>query len=263
MSTDDLNLGPQNDGEPADAPVVDPPEPGAGPEGAEATKPPEKPAEEPEKPRKGGFQRKIERLEEQNRMLQGMLVGRGQPPVQEPEKPQAKAEPKPEQFDSFEDYQRALRQYDIEQATSKVREDLKREQEAEAAKRETERRNQTAAEKLQAAREKYPDLEEKLADCDAPLTQAMQEALFESPAGADLLYHLANHPEEAHRIARLSPLGQVREMTLLEAKLGTKTPPKPSAAPAPPSTVKGAGAVQADPSKMSDADWLRAQRKPK
>ena len=259
--TDELDLGPQNDGEPTPAPPAEPPAPGAGPDGAETPKAPEKPGEEPEKPRKGGFQRKIERLEEQNRMLQEMLVGRGQQPPQEPSKPQEKPEPRAQDFDSHEDYQRAVREYDRQQIAAELRKDFDRQQREAEARRTAEQQARTATEKLQAAREKYPDLDDLLADCDAPLSQTMQQVMLDSPAGADLLYHLANHPDDAHRIAGLPPIAQVRELTLLEAKLGTKPTPKPSAAPPPPSTVKGAGVVTQNPHALKDDDeWYRARQ---
>lgn len=70
---------------------------------------------------------------------------------------------------------------------------------------------------------KYPDFVEVTDDLGKIVTPAMREALFDSPAFAELAYHLAQNEDEVHRIAKLTPLAQVRELGKLEDKLAVKT----------------------------------------
>lgn len=52
--------------------------------------------------------------------------------------------------------------------------------------------------------------------CSAP----MADAIRTSEAGAEVAYHLASNPDEARRIAAMTPLAQVREIGRLEARVG-------------------------------------------
>ena len=78
---------------------------------------------------------------------------------------------------------------------------------------------------------------------DWACSETMADAIQDSDAGPALAYHLASHPDEAARIAALSPLGQVRALGRIEAGLadGAATAMSISAAPAPPPSVRGSG----------------------
>lgn len=68
----------------------------------------------------------------------------------------------------------------------------------------------------------------------------LQESILGSEKSIELVNYLASKPDEADKIAQLSPLGAARELGKIEAQLESK-PAKPriSKAPAPISGVKG------------------------
>jgi hypothetical protein len=88
----------------------------------------------------------------------------------------------------------------------------------------------------------------------------MAAFIADSERGGDVAYHLGSHLDEADRIARLTPIQQVRELAKLESTLAA--PPAPTRTPAPivPNGTKTT--VERDPSTMSDKefnDWRRRQ----
>lgn len=98
--------------------------------------------------------------------------------------------------------------------------------------------------KEQAALTKFPDYEDKVARGRWACSQDMATAIKESDVGPDLAYHLASNPDEAQRIASLTPHSQIRELGKLEAKLSAPTTPQPklvSSAPDPIPSVRGSG----------------------
>lgn len=78
-----------------------------------------------------------------------------------------------------------------------------------------------------------------------PCTTDMNAAIMESDIAGEIAYHLATNPDEARRIAALTPHSQAREIGKLEAKLSAAPAPqqKPAKtltnAPEPAPTVRG------------------------
>lgn len=90
----------------------------------------------------------------------------------------------------------------------------------------------------------HPDFHDKIAT-KLIATDVMAEAMIDSEHGPAVAYHLANNPDEAKRIAGLSPVAQVRAIGAIEGRLAapsTQTPAK-TVSDAPPvlQTVRGAG----------------------
>lgn len=171
-------------------------------------------ADERKHKRRGGFQRKIEQLKAEIEALKAN--GATKPAEQQSAKPEGK--PTLDQFDSVEAFTEALTDWKLEQA-----ERARAEKEA-AAKATTEWQK-----KLDAARGRYKDFD-SVVESEVTLTPFMRDALLESEAGGDLAYWLGSNPDEAERIAGLSPIAQVRELTKIEAKLAVS---EPSAKPQP------------------------------
>ena len=89
---------------------------------------------------------------------------------------------------------------------------------------------QTAyGERLAVAKERLHDYDEVLETSDVMVNDMVTEALFESELGPDIVYHLAQHPEEATRLNLLSPVALGRELGKLEARL---QPPEAEQPPA-------------------------------
>jgi hypothetical protein len=72
---------------------------------------------------------------------------------------------------------------------------------------------------LVEARWKHPDFDAVINRQDVPLTPAMQQAVYESEEAGELIYYFGKHPEEAARIAKLSPISSAREIGKIENKL--------------------------------------------
>ena len=122
--------------------------------------------------------------------------------------------------------------------------------------------NQELDARVKAAEKKYPGFLEKITGAELPgmVNTPAFTAAWESEVFADIANHLAEHPEKAHQIVAMTPVGQVREIARIEAaiqagKIVSSTPP-------PPSTVGGAkGTGTKDPADMSiDEFWAHRRR---
>lgn len=206
--------------------------------------------------KKGGFQKRIDKLNAKLAQVEQELAQYRQPP-QAQIKPEVEKKLNPDDFEDFTDYIEAVAE---RKAMQKLRD---RDAEVSAA-RELEKQSEkkkTWIQKVEASREKYADLDEVL-DSDAPLTPAMAEIITESANGVDLAYWLGSNPQEAERIAALPPLQQAKELGRIEDRLAEKpkAPVKTSKAPTPITPVKGKVAPSAELSAESDYDaWSKKQ----
>jgi hypothetical protein len=235
--------------------------------------------DEPKQPKKpgGGFQKRISELtrekhealrrEQETRELLAKTTAALEA-VSGGRKPAATAqsdEPRPEQFDRYEDYVRAAARWDAKQS---VREELKGFQ-----------KKQGEQTREQAAQASYEALEAKVlkqAQADPEIGEAF-EAAKESPTitptiaeylreASDepglLIKYLMNNEDEANRISRLGDIAAVKELAKVEARLSAKPKPKTSSAPPPPTTVGGGAAAQQSIERMPYSgvmEWVRQQ----
>ncbi len=213
-----------------------------------------------DKPKKGGVQKRIGELvrerEEAKRETEYWReqAMKGQPkaePIKNDEKP------KVDQFQSYEEYLEALADYKAEQKFTERERKREQETQQERATREFNDMRATFAERIEQAAEKYEDFEEVAFSEDVPVSEAMATAIMQSDLGPDLLYHLGQNPKEAARIARLPPIAAIRELGKLEAKLSEPPTKRASKAPEPISPVGTRAEVGKDPSKMTDAEWMK------
>jgi hypothetical protein len=213
---------PQPEPPASEPPPAAEPAPEPGPEHPPAEQPEKEEDDEPGKGRGGSRQRKIEKLARENEQLRAQLAAAAsqpKPPAEPPPNPiPDPSEPKLENFDSLEAWQKAWNRWD----RTKIDEE-----------RETERQKleqRKAAEKIQAewdsrqraARKAHPDYDDLISSVPAPegpgVADALQ-AIQEDEAGAEVLYWLAQHPDEIARIAALPPRAAVREVGRLSAIL--------------------------------------------
>lgn len=108
---------------------------------------------------------------------------------------------------------------------------------------------------LETARERYPDYSEKLtelqpvfSDVDEHYGDYLSNTLMSMEKGADILYYLAEHPDEARAIVDSGPQRATIALGRLEARFidskDSAPPRKVSKAPAPPPTNKGSSAAR-------------------
>lgn len=236
---------------------------------AQEQEPSQETQDEPGRPRKP-VQRRLDEItrgrheaERAAAYWQGVATAR-QPGASQTSAPAAK--PTPDQFADYAQYVEAITDWKAEQ---KVAEALARRDETEQRNRAQaaeQARVQTWAERQQAARAELPDFDDVIEASNAPMSGAMREVILESELGPRIAYHLAQHPQDAARIARLPPLAAAREMGRIEAALA-KPAEKPalrtvSNAPPPITPVRGAGGqfVKAAEN-MSDAEWWASRKK--
>jgi hypothetical protein len=223
--------------------------------------------------KKSGFQRRIDGLNRklgakdaeiaELRKAQGANAA---PPPKEAAKTGAAetekaGKPEAKNFDTYEEYVEALADWKLD-----TRENAREaERKQRAAKEAHDAVIQANDAKFRERRALYPDWKEKVdAATDIPITEIMHTLITESEYRADLGYYLAENPEEASRIAALSPLRQAAELGKLESTFAeddTKDAVKKTAeavpvkrvskAPAPVKTVR----AQAEASEPDPADY--------
>ena len=141
------------------------------------------------------------------------------------------------------------------------------------AKREVAKQQSQILESYQeleeAARDKYDDFEQVAYNPKLPITNVMAETIQSSDIGPELAYYLGSNPKDAERIARMTPLGQAKEIGKIEAKLAAEPPVKrTTSAPTPisPVTARASGSPALDTTDprsiktMTASQWIEADR---
>jgi hypothetical protein len=155
--------------------------------------------------------------------------------------------------------------YRVERAVVKARADELTHEARTAQQEAVQKTFDTFQAKAEAVADRMPGLVDKF--CALPeVSQAMASFVAESDRGAEVAFHLAQNPNEATRIARLSPLHQGIELARLEGKLSVAPQiRKVSTAPSPPPTVTGnPSPASRDPHEMNQAEyneWYRKRNK--
>lgn len=167
-------------------------------------------------------------------------------------------------------YQAALLEYADARALQSV--------ERRFAEYEQQRSEQARVEAFAARQREFsataPDFEERvLRDPTLPISEAMRAVILDSETGPAIAYHLAQHREEAERIAQLPPhlaalaLGRI-EGRMQAVKDAKARPAHVTQAPPPPPKVDTADAAPekvatTDPAsdRLSTDEWVKAERK--
>lgn len=175
-------------------------------------------------------------------------------PVRPAAAPASEAEPKLEDFESYDAYTKAAIDW-------KVRDFRRQEEEGRRiaeAKKVAEQAQRSLAQKIDAARERFEDFDDVVGNPDLPITDHMAQAIAVSDVGAEVAYHLGKNPQEAARIAALHPVVQAVEIGKLGVELVLRAKQKTvSKAPQPvQSRVTGSSGVQKDPDNMTTAEWM-------
>lgn len=238
------------------------PEPnGSEPKPEPADPDPEPDPDEEKQPRKRGgiYQRNMERMEAELAALRAQIQQTTPPKTAEAPKAEAPqpdgSEPKLADFETYDDFVVAKAEWKLEQK-AKVKADAEN---AVKAKSDHDKW-------IEAAKAKFEDFEEVALSNDIPIADPTVIAIKESDYGADIAYYLGQNPEEAKRIANLSPLGQAKAIGKIEARFEKEAeaeekpaapppPKKATTAPKPPSRVSGRGNAEPTPEKMGNAEF--------
>lgn len=180
---------------------------------------------------------------------------------------QQSAQPKPQQhekapaladFQSAEEWGAAL----VEFATNKALSTTEQKFSQQDQQRHFDGVMQSFAEKERAFSATTPDYMDRVAELAGavPFSQPVLEALAASDHGPAIAYHLANHLDEADRIARLPPHLAAVQLGRIEAQVSAPKPKPVSKAPNPVPTVGGGTAQTKDPDRMTTEEWVAWRR---
>jgi hypothetical protein len=153
-------------------------------------------------------------------------------------------------YATIEDYLAAVRKYDREQLLQEVdaRQSKAREQSAREEQQKVISQNWKA--KVEEARKKHADFDAVALNDELPIPagSVTDACVLDSEHGAEVLYHLAQNPDELTRISALNPLRQARELFQIEHKLSAAPPSlkRITQAPPPPHEVSGKGTTSTD-----------------
>lgn len=239
-----------------------------------------KPEDDAKPKKKGGFQKRIEKLnsrvtaaqeERDYWKAQALKAAKPEEAAAQIDPPKAEDEagkPDPDKFETYSEYVEALADWKLDKREAKAK------AEADKARRESEQKSQETAhyERVQAFIKEHADYPEVLEGVrELAISPTVENLLITSENGPELLYELAKNPEEFKRVNALSPLAAARELGRLESKLQPKSseapkpePKKTTKAPEPIAPVgsKGGTAEKSiyDPS-LSQAEYERLRRK--
>lgn len=162
--------------------------------------------------------------------------------------------PKRDQFASDAEYEQARVDYRVDLK-------LKEKDAKEAEVKQNERREKTIKDfksRQEAFVKEKPDYAEKLEAAEVVVSNEVRDMIVDSDFGPQILYHFADHPEEAERIRDMTAAGAARAFGKLEARFEKEKAPQGaskseakevsapkveiSKAPAPITPLKGANA---------------------
>ena len=203
--------------------------------------------------KKGKAQKRIEKLARDKNYWKDRAMAAEQQQVTPPE-PKLESDnkaPVVDDFEDYEDYQKALVDYRVDKALTKQNQKT-------YTSSETQRKNVQLEDHLARGAEKYEDFEEVISDETLPITQSMLDVMVDCDHMPDILYFLANNPDELSKISRQSKVKQTLFFGRLDngfaTKIKTKTKTK---AKAPIKTVKSNAAPAANINEMSYDDYRK------
>jgi chemotaxis protein histidine kinase CheA len=184
--------------------------------------------------------------------------------------------PKMEDFETLDEYNEAM----IDFKTAEALEKQKVQQVKQTEKQAEQAEHAAKVARLKEASAKYPDFKETVIDKtgdELPISENMAKIILdideETVTPADVLYYLAQNPDESRKIYSMPDAAAARAIGKIEAKLETaakkesasaapeaKPAKKETKAPDPIKPLSGVSGDSTDPSKMSDDQWLAYER---
>ena len=197
---------------------------------SEAEKPSDQESDKPKK--KGGFQKRIDKLNARISAIQQEADIWKQQALKTqaaPDATQSKVDlapktndgkPDPSRFDSHAEYVEALTDWKTEQKF-KEREAKQEQSKLQAAHSEKLKSHQ---ERVKAFSEKTKDFQEAISEVDdVRLSPVVSDILITSENGPELMYELAKNRDEYERINKMTPIMAARELGKIEARISSKS----------------------------------------
>ena len=253
---------PGADALPDEQPIAENPEP----EQPETTPEPEPDEKAKEAEHQDRVQKRIDKLvaeREAERQQRAQLQQRLQE-LEQQLKPAHSSKPDIGDFDSLDDYDKALSEYAAQQA--------RREIEAQQQQAKAQQQQAEMVARLEAAEAKakavYPDFDEKVtrgAQLVGELHPMVTQAILGEPDSGLIAYELIGDPKAALAFAEMTPAQQLREIVRVADRLSTNPPTRKPAvasskAPPPITPVSANSPATRDPSQMSTDEWIKWRR---
>lgn len=197
-------------------------------------------------PKRNGFTRKIEKL--QNEIAQ--LKATQQPKVETP----TETAPKPEQFENWDEYYRAQARWEAKEVIRKELEAERSKSKEQQLRDEQKRLVSDFQNRAKEFSKTAPDFHEVVSDLE--VSDSLKQAIMESDNGPQLIYALAKDQDELDELNGLS-YGQIaRRLGRMEAKLESpKADVKTTKAPPPIKPVGNSAKGTYDPYNSKGDDY--------
>jgi hypothetical protein len=216
-------------------------------------------------------QEQARQAREEAAYLRGQLAAATPATPAEPAAPTGPPQaPRSDDFESWDDFQAADRQYIVKLAEHNVMQNLHTIEQQRTAQRTQQEVDVKWENQTKAAVTKYPDFHEVVSNPQLPISDTVALALKSSEQGADVAYFLGTNLTEAARINALPPIQAAMALGQIAATLANKPAAAPlrtvSQAPEPIAPVNLTVApTPFDPETASMADyraWRQTQMKP-
>lgn len=186
-----------------------------------------------EEKKKGGFQRRIDKLTAERYRLEGELkayrereaAAQAKPAQAEAKTADADPEPKQDDFATYELWVKAQARWEARQVAREEVQTLTAKQEKEYEAAELEERDRQVVEAYQgnvkAFAAEHDDFDEVVGTIAMrkAVGEAVQIAIMEEPAGPQIAYYLGQHPELCQQLNDLSPAAAVAKIGRLAERL--------------------------------------------
>lgn len=229
------------------------------------------------KKRKGGYKRKIAKLQQEaeywrEQALKENQTGQEKEVEREIPKAEFSDKPNPDNFETVEDYYDALTDWKVDQRFKKQAE----KEQLTKAQAEYQRAVQTHAERINEFKKTHSNFDEVVQEgfAGATISAGLEAAILESDLSAELVYELAQNPDEFDRLNSLPPVRMAKALGRMEARLeksssekNEKPKIKTSKAPRPISAIKSKGNATSsakNPDEMTYQEykkWRESQRR--
>lgn len=231
------------------------------------------------KRKRGGFQKKISRLEAENAELAKRLANIEQSGQKKDDTAsQKKSEdapperPDPKDFKDYEAYSEALTDWKVDQRLRQEEEKRQTEAKKSEFKKQQETKVERYEEGIEAARELHDDFDDVIEEYDGPLTIGMQQALLDSDMGPQVAYYIAQNPKVGEKMASMTIIQLNKEVARIEARLEAKSSKgsededaaasrKTSKAPPPIDPAKGSSKSKKSSDDQSYEEYLKERQK--
>lgn len=192
--------------------------------------------------------------QEYQHFIEEMRAKEQQPaPQQQP----TAGEPRLEDFDDYDKYQRAMVDHRVQQQLGGY---VAQQRQQQAVQQFTAR-----LEAASSSEGKPADFQQRVSevfqDRELPISQVMAEVILTDDTGPDLAYYLHANPKEMRRISNMAGAAQAAAMGRLAERLANKRVSVSGAPPPVKSVRTSKGNASPDPSKMSTDEWMAWRRK--